>query len=412
MTSLLRRAFPEADLDGLDEAVVAVLAARPSPAVPALIAQIAVGGWSTTRSVVAGLRGLGDAARAAIPEVAGWVACSASAAADAEEQHTVLEALLALQAWRESVGERRGLPDQAAERFLQVLAQTLDPFLVTALVPPLRVWHRGAVGYLSTTRMDPERLIEALTRLLAGTDEPAPTGYGAWHAQTRAEIVRLVAETGRRLEAEREAQAFAGAVGTLTEPTRTEPNRTEPTRTEPTRTEAAERGPQIDDPVVAWAVAELGRRELRRCAAAVEIVARLGPRAAPALPALHALLLIRPDDPPPALLDLQRAAAEAAVMIVGRLPPPPHESADHAGLRDATFAEAVAGEAFTSICRSAAEDPEVSVRVEALDLLARLARRDGVVLGIAVNAVRADDPAERRAALRLLAALDAGGARR
>ena len=409
--AVLRRAFPgldDARTAALGDAVTALLDAPQGATVRALLGRIGTGSWQETRSAVSALRRLGGPAQAAVPAVAGWVASSAAAATDAEQQHTVLEALHALDSWRQHLDQGAALArGTAVEPVRQLLTDTFDPFLVAALQPPLRIWHRGAAGYLRHSAADPATVIAALSRLLDGPDSARPAGYEDWHAYSRAEIVTALAETAEREQALLQDLAVAAA---LAEPA---PEGFEPvpdgaSSVEPDAGDPLDPLDQADpgdpgDPMVTWAVSELDSGDPQRCLVAVELLRRLGARSVPAIPQLHRLLALRPADPPAALVDLQRAVAQALLVIEPFRPSDPWGCGGVAGRTDPV--EAGSGDAYAALCRAAATDPDLAVRVEALDLLARLGLRGDDALRLALAAASAEAPEERRAALRLLASL-------
>jgi hypothetical protein len=104
--------------------------------------------WQQSRSVISGLRRVGVAALAGAPALAGWVRLCAPRAVSAEQQYTVNEGLLALAELRCRCLDVPDVPPEAIAAVTDFLDTVFEPSLMALLVPPLRVWHRGALTYL------------------------------------------------------------------------------------------------------------------------------------------------------------------------------------------------------------------------------------------------------------------------
>ncbi len=198
--ALARAAFTPAELSDVDSAVAAVQRLIASPVVPTLILAIDPRQWPQTRSAVSGLRRQGPAAISAIPAIAGWLKLCAHRATTNEQQYTVHDILLALADLRRLAGTLAPAePGPAADRLARFLDEAFQPYLLSVLVAPLRIWHRGAVSYLRGQGGDVEALAESLRRF-ATTLLDAPAEHDDWYSYLRMELFALIADLGPRLE--------------------------------------------------------------------------------------------------------------------------------------------------------------------------------------------------------------------
>lgn len=327
-------AFPDADAAALAAAARAITTATGSTVGTALTDALDPRHWQQSRSAIGGLRRLGVGALAGAPALAGWVRLCAPAAVSAEEQYTVNEALLALAELRRLAGEAAVVPPAAVGTVTGFLDTTFEPALTGLLVPPLRIWHRGALGYLRGLHGDLERLLSVLHGFLAALDDP-PAGDpdAAWHEYTRMELVAAIADLGPRLDRlrlERSWQAPQPGAGPDTQPERpAEPaaERAADQAAKPAAKPAAESGPESrlepDGAVVratpadltAWLISELAVPSIARRRSACTALAALGPRAAAALPAVLQLLAELDAAPERVVGELRNQALAAAVAL-------------------------------------------------------------------------------------------------
>lgn len=175
-------AFPGADLDGLPRAA--------SPVVAALTVAIDPRHWPQSRSAFDALRRQGMDAACAAPAIAGWLALCVDRAVTEEEQHTIHDGLSAL----------ADLRADASDRVALFLDGVFQPWLLSRLVPPLRIWHRGAATYLRAAHGDPTAVVAAVHRFLEALAESPDSAGDGWFAYARAELVRVVGELAARPE--------------------------------------------------------------------------------------------------------------------------------------------------------------------------------------------------------------------
>jgi hypothetical protein len=217
---LVRTAFAQADralLDDLDEAVAAVLRITPSPVVPAWLASIDPRHWPQTRATISAIRRAVPQAVATAPALAGWVMMCAAGAGQtgrSDEPYAVNEALHVLAELRAEVdAPPPALGPGVASAYRGIAAfldEVFQPALAELLRAPMRIWHRGAVGYLRAGRGSGPKVVAIVSRYLAETadDEPA-SGERDWFEYARAEAVNALADLdaltsspskGRRVE--------------------------------------------------------------------------------------------------------------------------------------------------------------------------------------------------------------------
>jgi len=139
--------------------------------------------------------------------------------------------------------------------------------------------------------------------------------------------------------------------------------------------------------------------------AACRALQRLGGQARAAGPALLALLAELDNAPAAVVAELREEALAAMLAIV---PPPGYTPTTEAPTTEAPTAEAPTAEASTAAAERllalAAGDADASVRAAALDALVTCGPPPGA-LAVALRAADAEDPRERVAAARVLAAL-------
>jgi hypothetical protein len=195
-----RAAFDADELAGVDAAVAAIQEHLAGPVVATLTMAIDPRHWPQTRSAVSGLRRQGPAAVCAAPAIAGWVKLCAGRATTPEQQHTVHDALLALAEMRRmAANDVVAEPAAAVLRVGRFLDEAFQPYLLSTLVPPLRIWQRGAVTYLRGLHGDLEQLAAALQHFAQALQE-APAERDDWYAYLRMELIALVADLGPQLE--------------------------------------------------------------------------------------------------------------------------------------------------------------------------------------------------------------------
>jgi hypothetical protein len=188
-------AFPGADLDGLPVSA--------SPVVATLTLAIDPRHWHQSRSAFDALGRQGPDAVTAAPAIAGWIVLSADRAVTLEEQHTVHDGLSVL-------ADLRTRPD-AADRVARLLDDVFQPWLLSRLAPPLRIWHRGAATYLRAGHGDPAAVVAAVHRFLAVLAETPDDAGDGWAPYTRAELVRVVGDVGAKLDRPRPGPSAAVA---------------------------------------------------------------------------------------------------------------------------------------------------------------------------------------------------------
>jgi hypothetical protein len=204
----------------------------------------------------------------------------------------VNEGLLALAELRRSAVD---LPDALAV-VTDFLDRVFEPSLMTLLVPPLRVWHRGALGYLRGLHGDPERLISVLHGFLTALDtaaQPEDDPDESWHEYSRMELVAAIADLGPRLERLRVERSWQATTDRHTEV-------------------VADAGPSN---LTDWLIGELAVPSMARRQAACAALATLGPPAAAALPALLRLLAELDPAPDAVAGELRNQALAAAVAL-------------------------------------------------------------------------------------------------
>ncbi|HEY3003995.1 MAG TPA: hypothetical protein VGJ44_16740 [Kribbellaceae bacterium] len=339
-------AFPNVDTTGLAAAAQAISASTGSVAGTALTAALDPQHWQQSRSAIDGLRRFGVAALAGAPALAGWVRLCAPRAVSLEQQHTVFEGLLALAELRRLAADPHDAPPQAVAVVTDFLDTAFETSLMTLLVPPLRVWHRGAVGYLRGLHGDPERLMSVLNGFLAALDSSAqPKGdHDSWDEYTRMELVAAIVDLGPRLEQlriERSWQAMIqddAEVEADPEPVAAKPAAADPPPADtpapdvaghpasavpgPVAAGSVERGPVTAVPrsLTEWLIGELAAPSMARRRAACDALATLGPQAATALPALLRLLAELDPEPDAVVGELRNQALAAAVAVSSSVP--------------------------------------------------------------------------------------------
>ncbi|WP_327003884.1 hypothetical protein OHA72_54005 [Dactylosporangium sp. NBC_01737] len=359
-------AFPDTDTAGLAAAAQAITTSTGSTVGTALTDALDPRHWQQSRSAIGGLRRLGVAALAAAPALAGWVRLCAPVAVTAEEQYTVNEGFLALAELRRLAVTAPEVPPAAVAAVTGFLDTTFEASLTSLLAPPLRIWHRGALGYLRGLHGDPERLLPLLHGFLTALDGPQEADPdAAWHEYTRMELVSVIADLGPRLdrlrvergwqEAFRPAQPPDRPSGRATDPA-TPPGLTQPggasdlappDLTPPDRgadllaegaldpaaprdvappnlpppdlaaREVAAQGrtPEAPADLTQWLIGELAVPSIARRRAACAALVTLGPRAAGALPAVLRLLTELDAAPQAVVGELRDQALAAAVAI-------------------------------------------------------------------------------------------------
>jgi hypothetical protein len=122
---------------------------------------------------------------------------------DSEQSFGLNESLFRLTQLREQLDEPDLLaPPEALDRVRRFLDEVFQPYLLTLLVPPVRYWQRGIVGYLNTRYGDLEAVADALHRfVIALRDHTWPGGANAdWDEYTHSETLTLIGELGPHLD--------------------------------------------------------------------------------------------------------------------------------------------------------------------------------------------------------------------
>jgi hypothetical protein len=395
----LRAAFPADSLQGLAEAVAALERAHPSAVVPVLVASLSPYHWRSSRSAVAGLREQGRAALRAAPAVAGWLKLSVDHGVAVGQQDGINDALYRLSRLRAELDEADPVaPPAALERVRRFFDEVFQPYLLTLLVPPVRYWQRGIVGYLEALNGDLERVAAVLGGFAVALREHTwgSATNSDWDEYTHSETLALIGKLGPhldRLSVEREWLARSAA---------------EPPA-QPGAPPAAD-PPSLPEQSVAWAQQELAAPSVSRRLAACRLLHQLGSKAQPAVPAVRAMLAQLDGAAQAAVAELR----EEALMTLRDIEPVPEPAiplsvvgaaasgtdADRAPVVDHGSAEA--GDRLLAL---ASEDIDSNVRTAALHAIADAGIPIAGALAVAVRAAAADDPQERAAAARLLARL-------
>lgn len=315
---LAAAAFPDTDVAGLAAAVHASggtsgggTSGGGTSVRAALVDALDPQHWQQSRSAIAGLRRTGAGALGAVPALAGWARLCAPRAVSGDEQFAVNECMLALAELRRLAGE----PADAVADFLDTV---FAPALMTLLVPPLRVWHRGALTYLRGPYGDPERLASVLHGFLTALDDGArPEGDpdGPWHEYTRMELVMALAELGPRLEQLRVERSWQATTPAPAAASRTAADATPGPAANMAVGVAGQREVEVPVSLTAWLIGELAVPSMARRRAACAALATLGPQAAEALPALLRLLAELDQAPDAVVGDLRNQALDAAVAL-------------------------------------------------------------------------------------------------
>ena len=430
----VRAAFPAAPLSGLADAVGALERAHPSAVVPVLVASLNPYHWRASRSAVAGLREQGRAGLRAAPAVAGWLKLCVDNGVTADQQDGINDALHRLSRLRADLDDADPVtPPAALDRVRRFFDEVVQPYLLTLLVPPVRYWQRGIVGYLDALNGDLEAVAAALTGF-AGALREHTWGSGTnsdWDEYTHGETVALIGKLGPHLDrlrverdwlaqstaepppqpataetpdAEEAAAEEAAAEPAAAEPAAaaaeeavSEPAVSEPAAAEPALDErdAAEPAPAVGEPAlpersIAWAQQELAAPSVSRRLAACRLLRQFGFQARPAVPMLRAMLAQLDGAAPAAVAELREEALMTLRAI--DMAPEPADDAD-------------AGEAGDRLLALAGEDPDPSVRTTALHAIADAGVPIAGALAVALHAATAHDPGERAGAARLLATL-------
>jgi hypothetical protein len=397
----LGAAFPADSLQGLAEAVAALERAYPSAAVPVLVASLNPYHWRSSRSAVAGLREQGRAALRAAPAVAGWLKLSVDHGAAAWQQDGINDALYRLGRLRAELDEADLVATPAAlERVRRFFDEVFQPYLLTLLVPPVRYWQRGIVGYLEALNGDLETVATALHGFAVALREHT-WGSGTnsdWDEYTHSETLALIGKLGLyldRLRAESDWLARSAA---------------EPPA-QPGAPPAADL-PSLPEQSVAWAQQELAAPSVSRRLTACRLLRQLGSHAQPAVPALRAVLAQLDGAALAAVAELR----EEALMTLREIEPVPEPATPLNAVGTAapgTDAEQppapaydrMSAEAGDRLLALAGDDTDSNVRTAALHAIADAGVPIAGALAVALRAAAADDPQERAAAARLLAML-------
>ncbi|MBO3750666.1 hypothetical protein J5X84_31705 [Streptosporangiaceae bacterium NEAU-GS5] len=202
----LRAAFPADSLQGLAEAITAVERAHPSAAVSMLVASLNPYHWRSSRSAAAGLREQGRAALRAGPALAGWLKLCVGHGVGAGQQDGINDALYRLSQLRAGLDEADPMVPQAAlDRVRRFFDEVFQPYLLTLLVPPVRYWQRGVIGYLDGLNGDLEAVAAALQGFVVALREHT-WGSGAdsdWDEYTHSETLALIGRLGPHLDRRR-----------------------------------------------------------------------------------------------------------------------------------------------------------------------------------------------------------------
>ena len=348
----MRAAFPADSPRGLTEALAALERAHPSAAVAVLVASLNPYHWRSSRSAVGGLREQGRAALRAAPAVAGWLKLS------------------------------------------------VDHGVAPLLVPPVRYWQRGIVGYLDALNGDLETVATALHGFAVALRERTwgSATNSDWDEYTHSETLALIGKLGPhldRLRVERDWLASSAA--------------------EPPAEPPAADPPSLPEQSVAWAQQELAAPSVSRRLTACRLLRQLGSDAQPALPALRAMLAQLDGAAPAAVAELREEALMTlrdiepapqpaiALSVVGT--PAPGAEADQAPAGDQVSVDQVSARAGDRLLALASEDADSSVRTAALHAIADAGAPIAGALAVALRAAAAEDRQERAAAARLLAML-------
>jgi len=423
-------AFPVAVLHGLPEAITTLGHAHASVVVPTLVTSLNPHHWRSSRTAVDGLREQGRAALCAAPAVAGWLKLCVDHGTEPDQKYGINEALHTLTTLRTMLAEPDpSAPPAAYERVRRFFDEVFQPYLLTQLVPPVRYWQRGAVAYLRAMRGDLESMATALQRFAATLrEETWRSGTNAdWDEYTHSEVLAVIGELGPHLERIRVERGWrdrstvrpAAHVDNGTDTTGPAAHTDNNTDTTGPAAHTDTTGPaaHVDDgtdevdaqgvsgQLVAWARQELAAPSVSRRRAACRALQRLGGQARAAGPALLALLAELDSAPAAVVAELREEALAAMLAIV---PPPGYTPTTEAPTTEAPTAEAPTAEASTAAAERllalAAGDADASVRAAALDALVTCGPPPGA-LAVALRAADAEDPRERVAAARVLAAL-------
>ena len=196
-------AFPGDSLDGLPEAVAALARVHPSAVVPVLVASLNPQHWRSSRSAVVGLGAQGRGALAAAPAIAAWLRLCVDHGSEAEQSFGINESLYRLAQLRKQLDEPDLVaPPEALDRVRCFFDELFQPYLLTLLVPPVRYWQRGVIGYLRALHGDLEAMAGALRSFTVALREQTwPAGANSdWDEYTHGEALALIGELGPRLD--------------------------------------------------------------------------------------------------------------------------------------------------------------------------------------------------------------------
>lgn len=379
----------------LDDALEALAAQHPGPAVPLLIEQLVVGRWQTSRAALAALKREGPAGLIAAPAVARWLAGSVVEADIERHGYALREALQALRGWHAQAAQAAAQGPvearAAAEALLEHFAAEVEPAVRALLDGPHGAAHRGAVDYLAGAASDRPAAIAALRRFLSRPAED-DDGY------TRAAAITALQELSAGAPAEPPAQAPQA----LVEPEA--PRRPLDALTADHPETDVPFDPLADDVegFVARELVPLLLREFESGPPAARLAAlsglqRLGTRAEAASAAMWRLIRQGPFDDAEVERLRQRALSAFLPLVTRRLPPdaPPDDGSD-AGRAET---------ARTLLIEMAMGDRDPRVRAQAIEALSRLADDDGSVWAAAIESANNPEPLVRGTSTRLIALL-------
>ena len=211
------RAFDDALLEGLGDAIATLRVAYPSRVAERLEAQVTTRNWHPARSAVGGLREDGPGALASAPVIAAWVAIGAPICPDDYAGYGLREAVITLADLQLALQNKRTSPPDedtrhALERMARFFEECVEPMLCALLVGPRARVQRGVINYLRRCEVSNlDAIIDALERHVDSSTPPTNDGDYA-HGYTDA--LKVLQTLDARQRAERATPTSRAATST------------------------------------------------------------------------------------------------------------------------------------------------------------------------------------------------------